>query len=1022
MKIKNNNFRFQISDSKFRISDFRLFGIVAILHLCAFFVSVKMQNKTPEKSPTATVSPSVSPSISPSPSPTKTDKEKPAKSEKSDSEKDEEELPTAQNFHQWGAVSIFHGLPSDGVRAVVQDKNGVMWFGTDGGLARYDGRRVQSVTLQGVNSERILALKIDSDGAIWIGTNAGALRFLNGKYDLISETLGKAIVSIIVSNDGKIILASADGQLFECSQNENSLNVRTLLPQQIFAENFEKKERVTSVIAEGNSFLLGTEGRSLIKVETSAANEFFSRPRPFFINDLLRDRKGDLWLGAQTKPEDSGFYLSTDIARPVKIGAEIGTVTALGEDANGDIWVGTLERGVFQFRGTVQLNHFTFENTAGGLRSNKVNTIFADREGVLWFGTDKGVCRFDASSPFNQMLSADGNSNFVRTLFLTRSGQILVGTNRGLYIARNEIYQNVAGFERRPIYAIAENADGQIFVGTSSGTFTLENRQILPEDTRSLINFQGKIYAAVFGRGIERIEVANRNLIFPNVSVTNLSTDNQKIYVGTAKDGIFTFDGKIFAPENSLETLKNTPIRNIKGDFETGLWIAAERGLFLFQNTELKPIAENLSVRNLVYQSKDEIWAATNGGVMHTKFDAEFGWLLSNLNVEQGLPSQNIFALLPLENSLLIGTNRGTVRYVPSKNAPLIIPSRILSQRLHQPEEANGSGIKLDFPQNSLAVEVSALSSRTFPEQFQYGFLLKNSKGEVLQKKISRDAQFLAENLAPNDYLIEVRAFDKDLLSSAPLTVKFSVGKAPFPWTSTALAVLLTIAVIALIWAVIERRRITKANHELAAARFDLANEAERERKRIARDLHDQTLADLRNLMMSSDKISASEETNANFRTEIEAVSDEIRRICEDLSPSVLENVGLTAALEFLLIHTVAQTENKFEYEFVCEETLEERLDFAPNVQMQIYRIAQEILNNISRHSEAQNVKMSVFDSSETNFNLKIENDGNTFDPKEAKKGRGLSNIKSRASLIEAETVWEKSEAGAMIFTLQIDK
>jgi signal transduction histidine kinase/ligand-binding sensor domain-containing protein len=1009
-------------DLRFQISDFKLIGIVVFLHLCAFFVSVKMQNKTPETSPTAAVSPTVSPSLSPSPSPTKSEKEKTPKPEKSDSEKDEEELPTAQNFHQWGAVSIFHGLPSDGVRAVVQDKNGVMWFGTDGGLARYDGRRVQSVALQGVNSERILALKIADDGAIWIGTNAGALRFLNGKYELVNETLGKSIVSIIILNNGKIILASADGQLFECSQSEKLLSVRTLLPQQIFAQNLAKKERVTSVIAEGNGFLLGTEGRSLIKVENDAANEFFSRPRPFFINDLLRDRKGDLWLGGQTKPEDSGFYLSTDIARPVKIGVEIGTVTALGEDANGDIWVGTLERGVFQFRGAVQINHFTFENTAGGLRSNKVNTIFADREGVIWFGTDKGVCRFDASSPFNQMLSADGNSNFVRTLFRTKSGEILVGTNRGLYIVRNGVYQSIAGFERRPIYAFAEGASGQVLIGTSGGLFTLENKQILPEDTRAAANFQGKMYAAVFGRGLEQIEGDVRKVVFPNASITHLSSDNQKLYIGTAKDGVFTFDGKKIAPETSLETLKNTPVRDIKGNTENGLWIAAERGLFLLNNGELKPLADNLSVRNLIYQTENEVWAATNGGVIHTKFDAEFGWLISNLNVEQGLPSQNIFALLPLDEALLIGTNRGTVRYVPSKNAPLIIPSRILSQRLHQPEEANDSGIKLDFPQNSLSVEVSALSSRTFPEQFQYGFLLKNAKGEILQKKISRDAQFLAENLAPNDYLIEVRAFDKDLLSSAPLTVKFAVGKAPFPWASTALAVLLTIAVIALIWAIIERKRITKANHELAAARFDLANEAERERKRIARDLHDQTLADLRNLMMSSDKISASEETNANFRTEIEAVSDEIRRICEDLSPSVLENVGLTAALEFLLIHTLAQTENKFEYEFVCEENLEERLDFAPNVQMQIYRIAQEILNNIARHSKAQNVKMSVFDSDETSFNLKIENDGNAFDPNEAKKGRGLSNIKARANLIGAETIWEKSEKGAMIFTLYINK
>src|SRR4029450_9353164 len=138
---------------------------------------------------------------------------------------------------------------------------------------------------------------------------------------------------------------------------------------------------------------------------------------------------------------------------------------------------------------------------------------------------------------------------------------------------------------------------------------------------------------------------------------------------------------------------------------------------------------------------------------------------------------------------------------------------------------------------------------------------------------------------------------------------------------------------------------------QLAAARFDLANEAERERRPIARDLHDQTLADLRNLMISSDKLVVD---NGKFRNEIEAVSTEIRRICEDLSPSVLENVGLVAALEFLLDHTV---ENK---SFHADDAVEERIEFPLNVQLQIYRIAQEVLTNIVRHSNAGLVEMNV--------------------------------------------------------------
>jgi signal transduction histidine kinase len=242
------------------------------------------------------------------------------------------------------------------------------------------------------------------------------------------------------------------------------------------------------------------------------------------------------------------------------------------------------------------------------------------------------------------------------------------------------------------------------------------------------------------------------------------------------------------------------------------------------------------------------------------------------------------------------------------------------------------------------------------------------------------------------------------------LKFNFSVAKAPFPVTSTALAGLLLIALFALVWAIIERRQIVRKNKEIAAARFDLANEAERERRRIARDLHDQTLADLRKLMLKSDKL-PSETTE--FRQEIESVSDEIRRICEDLSPSVLENVGLTAALEFLLSSTI---EN---HKFLCLDGLEERLNFSANVQMQIYRIAQEVLNNIKRHAEANFVEMRISDNEK--FKLTIENNGKTFSPdfENLPKGRGISNIKSRAELIEAEILWHNNEDGKTIFTLQ---
>jgi signal transduction histidine kinase len=216
----------------------------------------------------------------------------------------------------------------------------------------------------------------------------------------------------------------------------------------------------------------------------------------------------------------------------------------------------------------------------------------------------------------------------------------------------------------------------------------------------------------------------------------------------------------------------------------------------------------------------------------------------------------------------------------------------------------------------------------------------------------------------------------------------------------------------------------------LADARLQLANETETERRRIARDLHDQTLADLRNLALQVDQLPAGQNVRPNrapsapgaLRSEIELISQEVRRICEDLSPSALENVGLSAALQFALAHAVehAAPECRFDYEFICDDTLDEKLNLPASTQIQIYRVAQEALSNICRHANAKHVKMAVAVTERGVFDLQIEDDGLGFHGSGAKRkpGRGVANIRARASMIDAEVEWGKRSSGGTVFTL----
>ena len=1010
----------------------------------------------PPTQPQPTPSPSPAPSPSPSPTP-------------------------PPNLHQWGAVTSFHGLPSDRTHAIAQTEFGVTWFATDGGLARYDGRRTNAINAEGLPPGRVLALKTDASGALWIGTDNGAARSWNGKFDTVPETAGKVITAIITPQADRAIMATEAGQIFDCEVKKaaNStarpgegtpgltFTVKTIPNQAL--ESADKDHpgllKITSLALVGEKLYVGTQSRGLIMIENGEPKEIVSKPRSYFINALTTDSQGHLWSGGLGRGEDGALFDSSDPLKPIKIAAPTGTVAAIARGAGDDIWVGTDGHGAFRISKGKQIERFTFEETGGALRSDHIYGVFVDAEEVVWFATDKGVCRYDPNSMRAESVSSDSSANYVRALVRSSRGRLFAGTNAGLYSNDgSKTWNLVPEIGRRIVYALSEDKSGRVLVATASGLFASSSTSDsaftrIPGDSdnvRAIANVGGVTYVATYGYGVEKLQGSQRALIWPEANsdsrlreLTSLGQDaNGRLLIGTASAGIFVFDGKQTTTESAFEKLKGDAIWSLLADGPV-VWIASGKGLFLFQSGQLKDVVPGINARSLSISAGSDrsmqVWCATVGnGLFKVALDDQFGAIVSRLDIEQGLPSQRAFAVwseasAPGLEQTVVGTNRGIVRYRPDHVAPTVLPARVISQRIHQPNELS-QRLQLEYPQNSLLVDVTAISSRTFPEQFQYAFALYDSSGKIIREKLAHDSQFAMEKLSPGNYKVVARAFTKDLTPAVPLTFEFTVARAPFPWTSTALAVLLALALIALAWGYIQNRRIHRtsaelasANRDLASARLQLANETEAERRRIARDLHDQTLADLRNLALLVDQLppGSGEAVRPNrapsqpraLRSEIEAISQEVRRICEDLSPSALENVGLPAALEFALSHAVehAAPDCKFDYEFVCDDALDEKLSLPSSAQIQIYRIAQEALSNICRHAGAKHVKMSANVSEANMFELTIEDDGRGFEGSEVKKNsRGIANIRARASMIGADVAWGKRLSAGTAFKLSL--
>lgn len=1015
------------------------------------------------------------------------------------------------NLHRWGAVTMFHGLPSDRVNAIVEDAGGSMWFATDNGLVRYDGKNVEAAPNESaLPSRRILALRVDSRGALWIGTDAGAGVLRGNRIDLLKETRGQAVSGIASSPTGEMALVTGRGEIlryppaasYEPREREgaeegagssvlsrSAANSRpaagqgpvrldpATAPYQLKSPNEPNEALPLTAIAftGANDWAIGSSGRGLLLHREREVREAVARPpRPYFVASVHPE--GDrVWIAEQASKQAGGLWTWRN-GTLTRTSLNAGPVTSV-HGGEGEIWAGTTRQGAFllsvegaQGNEIRTVEHLTFANTAGGLRSDDILTIYRDREGVVWFGTDRGVCRYDRTSFRTSQVSENGQSNFVRTLLRTKAGETWAGTNRGLFKLTGEAWAEAAELQGRSIYTLTEDAAGAVWAGTDGGLFvrskegfarvgsgpataiTIEsdpeapppgpapeppavNPEVPPQTTKESVRaatiFRDRVYAAFFGRGIERVEGDRRipELAenFARQAVCLAAEGDTALWIGTAEGELWRYDGtktQQFAVQQSLPGEK--AVRAIAFD-EGRMWIGTAQGLFTRERDEIREVKGGLNLYGLLAGGGTLWMASQNSGLIKFRPAED---LSIRFDTEQGLASQQVFALASFEgadgNDLLIGTSRGVTRHRPGRTAPRIAVRRLVADKIYLPEYLTAE-LPLDHPQRSFLLEVTGLGSRTYPSQFQYEYVVTTNRGKPVGQVTKADPQFAAESLEPGAYRITVRAISRDLIYSEPLTLRLRVHGAPFPRTTVLLASLLAIAVGAAVWAFRQQRRLARANQalettnaELHETRLRLANETEAERSRIARDLHDQTLADLRNLLVMTDQLPAESggdeaaPSPALLRREIESISSEIRHICEDLSPSVLENIGFLPALEWALADAVAHlpAERKFAYEFACDPDLEERLQLTPIEQIQLYRIVQEALNNICRHAAARNVTMTVRPAG-PDLHIEITDDGIGFGGANLNKtGHGLANIRSRANLIGARVEWRDAAPG----------
>lgn len=183
-----------------------------------------------------------------------------------------------------------------------------------------------------------------------------------------------------------------------------------------------------------------------------------------------------------------------------------------------------------------------------------------------------------------------------------------------------------------------------------------------------------------------------------------------------------------------------------------------------------------------------------------------------------------------------------------------------------------------------------------------------------------------------------------------------------------------------------------------------LLHATEEERRRLARELHDEISQLLTVIQLSLDRVDVDTSEMKRAKSLLAETQEEVHRIVYDLRPSLLDDLGLAAAMKaYAQDHLVGQG-------LAVSLEIEDGLPSRPEIEITTFRIYQELVTNILRHAEAEHVSIELYERDGT-LVLAVEDDGKGFDPSEKFAGAGITGMRERAALVNG-TIRFDSEAG----------
>ncbi len=669
------------------------------------------------------------------------------------------------------------GLPQSQVQCITQDKQGYLWVGTSGGLARFNGKTFTTFALEeGLLSNRISSLDAINE-LIAVGHEGGISLIKNGKARHFSfiKSDRNVLTKKIVLFQNQLVVATEGGGVYVLTKNK------------LIKKNLHPEDAATcrDILVVNNKILVATRNGLY---QSSDLDRYIYIPQ--FGNKSVSGlclANNRIYCTTFTK---GIFSCKLDFSKiaPLKTQFPNNYITGITTGKDNTLWLHSLE-GLMCFKNDETVTTFTEQN---GLPGNSINCAFNDKDGNMWFGSDgNGLLRFCGNSIYSYTTKNGLESDLVLSIARKNNEQYFLGTyDKGAFVMTKNGQTSKLKVPGSTVWDIEKIGTETWFatdVGlvqlTQSGNITTHNFDDNPATIMLIQRLKSGNNLVVGYNGIgiikdgELVKTPVKNGTFQYVgSIRQVIEYNGRLVCASSK-GL----AQLSLEKKTINLIRFFPagVNSLAIDALNRLWIGTENGLFVYDGikyNEIK-IAKNSGAKfiNFIEKKQETLFVGTNNGVYLFDCTAEKTNPLKHFGLNSGLISleSNINSAYCDGADFWFGTAEGLVCIKAANNTVFSNEQPRLNFRkllLNYQDvdlkdftdkfDENGFplSIRLPYNKNNISIELDGLLMRD-PESILYQYWLEGL--EPSWSPAIANATIFLSNLPAGSYKLHVRTIDE---------------------------------------------------------------------------------------------------------------------------------------------------------------------------------------------------------------------------------------------------------------------